>query len=187
VTFVNFREVTQNVSFKDVFDYYRLHYKERGDECVLLCPFHDDHEPSLKANTAKGAWQCFGCRKHGNVIHFAADMEGVEFRDAALFLQAMFMTDQGRVVDEETEESEEPPKPMKDKVGKNEKKASHKTKSNKSSKRSGYMQAVEDKLLELLEEDNESALIKWVKEELLASYRRGVEAGKQDAVKEVEV
>lgn len=45
----------------------------------------------------------------------------------------------------------------------------------------GYMAEVEATLRKLLENGTETALIKWVKEELLASYRRGIEKGKGEA------
>jgi len=41
-----------------------------GSEYMGLCPFHDDHNPSLSVNLEKGIWHCFGCGKSGNYQAF---------------------------------------------------------------------------------------------------------------------
>lgn len=37
-----------------------------GDELVLLCPFHDDHDPSMYFNKRSGLWLCHACGARGN-------------------------------------------------------------------------------------------------------------------------
>ena len=40
-----------------------------GVERIGLCPFHDDHEPSLVITPAKNLWHCLGaCQAGGSVI-----------------------------------------------------------------------------------------------------------------------
>ena len=34
--------------------------KKHGAELMGLCPFHDDHEPSLVINPEKNLWHCLG-------------------------------------------------------------------------------------------------------------------------------
>lgn len=48
-----------------------------------ICPFHGDHDASLKiySDERKG-WCCFGCHRGGDVISFAMQYYGVGFRDA---------------------------------------------------------------------------------------------------------
>jgi DNA primase len=41
------------------------------DSC--LCPFHDDHDPSLKISSKKQLAKCFVCGWSGNVVKFHAD------------------------------------------------------------------------------------------------------------------
>jgi DNA primase catalytic core len=61
----------------------------RGADLVGLCPFHDDHEPSLVITPAKNLWHCLGaCQAGGSVIDWVMRAEGVSFRHAALLLQA---------------------------------------------------------------------------------------------------
>lgn len=37
---------------------------------LVLCPFHDDHNPSLKIFPSKGIWKCFACGEHGSIHEF---------------------------------------------------------------------------------------------------------------------
>ena len=53
-----------------------------GNNFVGLCPFHEDHYPSLTVYTASGTFHCFGCRKHGDVITFLMEIEHLTFPQA---------------------------------------------------------------------------------------------------------
>jgi len=44
--------------------------KKVGREYMGLCPFHDDHKPSLSVNKEKCLWHCFGCGKGGDAHKF---------------------------------------------------------------------------------------------------------------------
>jgi DNA primase len=50
-----------------------------GDYLIGLCPFHDDHNPSLAVYPAKGTFRCYGCFKHGDVITFVRETEHLSF------------------------------------------------------------------------------------------------------------
>ncbi len=93
---VSYSEVKAQVSFQDVFALYELldgAEEGKNNEIAISCPFHDGRSRTLKANDTKHGFKCFApdCDKAGNVIDFAAAMEGLSFRDAALFLQSTFM------------------------------------------------------------------------------------------------
>jgi hypothetical protein len=38
-----------------------------SDEVMVLCPFHDDHRPSLHVDPDGCRWFCFGCRRGGGI------------------------------------------------------------------------------------------------------------------------
>ena len=62
--------------------------RRRGDELMGLCPFHEDHSPSLVINTAKNVWNCLGaCQTGGSVIDWVMKAEGVSFRHAVELLR----------------------------------------------------------------------------------------------------
>ena len=65
-------------------DHVKLHAK--GREFVGLCPFHDDHKPSMYVVPAKQIYHCFSCGAGGNALDFAINYHKMEFLDALRFL-----------------------------------------------------------------------------------------------------
>lgn len=55
----------------------------RGKQLVGLCPFHDDHEPSLIVDPQKQLWNCLGaCNAGGDIYRFVMRADSVDFREA---------------------------------------------------------------------------------------------------------
>ena len=54
----------------------------RGGMCI--CPFHDDHNPSMKIDDKR--FHCFGCQADGDVINFTARLYQLSPKDAAVKL-----------------------------------------------------------------------------------------------------
>lgn len=46
--------------------------KKSGRGYVAVCPFHDDHHPSLQIHPQKGIFKCFACGTGGDLITFYA-------------------------------------------------------------------------------------------------------------------
>src|SRR5271157_1309579 len=62
--------------------------KRHGADLLGLCPFHDDHEPSLVISPEKNLWHCLGaCQAGGSVIDWVMRAEGVSFRHAVELLR----------------------------------------------------------------------------------------------------
>ena len=62
--------------------------KRHGADLIGLCPFHDDHEPSLVITPVKNLWNCLGaCCRGGTVIDWVMLAEGVSFRHAVELLR----------------------------------------------------------------------------------------------------
>ena len=51
-----------------------------------LCPFHSEKTPSLRIDSAKGLWHCFGCGLGGNVYQFVQKAENLPFPEAVEWL-----------------------------------------------------------------------------------------------------
>ena len=51
-----------------------------------LCPFHDDHTPSLTFNVAKNTFRCYACGAHGGTIDLAMEVLKASFLDACRWL-----------------------------------------------------------------------------------------------------
>ncbi|MHC4757435.1 MAG: DNA primase [Planctomycetota bacterium] len=54
----------------------------KGREMVGLCPFHDDHRPSMYVNSAKQIFKCFACGAGGDVFKFVQMRENLTFSQA---------------------------------------------------------------------------------------------------------
>lgn len=54
----------------------------KGREFVGLCPFHDDHKPSLYVVPAKQIYHCFSCGAGGNALDFVINYHKMEFLQA---------------------------------------------------------------------------------------------------------
>jgi len=65
-----------------------IELKAHGKDLIGLCPFHDDHEPSLVISPQKNLWNCLGaCGMGGSVIDWVMKAEGVSFRHAVELLR----------------------------------------------------------------------------------------------------
>ncbi len=63
--------------------------KRHGADLLGLCPFHDDHEPSLVISPKKNLWHCLGaCQAGGSVIDWVMRDRGVSFRHAVELLRS---------------------------------------------------------------------------------------------------
>jgi DNA primase len=56
--------------------------KSGNNRYVGVCPFHDDHSPSMYVNTNLGIYKCFACGAGGNVFKFIQDHEKLDFPGA---------------------------------------------------------------------------------------------------------
>ena len=59
---------------------------QRGKNYFGVCPFHDDHSPSMSVSQEKQIFTCFSCGASGNVFTFVADYEHIGFYDAVRIL-----------------------------------------------------------------------------------------------------
>lgn len=71
----------QSAPIADVISQYTV-LKPAGRTLRGLCPFHEDHEPSLAVYPDTGTFYCFGCQKHGDVFAFLMEKEDLTFPQA---------------------------------------------------------------------------------------------------------
>jgi DNA primase len=60
----------------------RLALTRKGKDYLGLCPFHDDHKPSMAVSPAKQIFKCWSCGAGGDVIKFIQMRDRVDFREA---------------------------------------------------------------------------------------------------------
>ena len=56
--------------------------KPQGKNYFGVCPFHDDHSPSMSVNKEKQIYKCFVCGESGNVFTFVENFLNVSFLEA---------------------------------------------------------------------------------------------------------
>jgi len=85
------RDNTDKERVRDASDIVRvigevISLKAKGREYVCLCPFHDDHRPSMNVVPAKQIFKCFVCGAGGDVFSFVQKYHHMEFREALEYL-----------------------------------------------------------------------------------------------------
>ena len=81
---IDFKAIKGLVTAREAAEHYGLTVNSRG---MALCPFHDDHNPSMKLDER---FHCFGCGEDGDVIDFTAKFFNLSLREAAEKLLADF-------------------------------------------------------------------------------------------------
>ena len=57
-----------------------------GTKYKALCPFHDDHNPSLELNPDRQSYKCWSCGAGGDIFDFVQKIEHIEFPEALRML-----------------------------------------------------------------------------------------------------
>ena len=65
----------------DVISHY-IQVHRKGKSYVALCPFHDDHSPSMSISPDRQIYKCFVCGNGGNVFTFVQNYEKISFPEA---------------------------------------------------------------------------------------------------------
>lgn len=84
-----------DVSILDVFR--KLHpeieIKQKGTRYVSLCPYHDDHNPSLNIDVNKNRIRCYVCGENLNIFQLIQKEKGVSFPESVRYIYENFLTD----------------------------------------------------------------------------------------------
>ena len=71
-------ELRNKLNIVDVISNY-IPLTKKGRNYFGLCPFHDDHSPSLSVSFEKQIYKCFVCGESGNVFNFVMNYEHISF------------------------------------------------------------------------------------------------------------
>lgn len=53
-----------------------------GDWRSTVCPFHDDHRPSMRVSAVHGGFWCPVCEARGSMVDFHMAMTGLDYATA---------------------------------------------------------------------------------------------------------
>lgn len=74
-------DIRSSVDIVDIIAKY-IPLTQRGKNYFGVCPFHDDHSPSMSVSQEKQIYTCFSCGATGNVFKFIMDYENISFIEA---------------------------------------------------------------------------------------------------------
>ena len=84
----SFERLKREVSLVRLVEAKGVKLSKRGSDLIGLCPFHEDHDPSLVVTPSKNLWHCLGaCHQGGSVIDWVMKAEGISFRHAVELLR----------------------------------------------------------------------------------------------------
>ena len=74
-------EIRSRSDIVDVINNY-VRLQRKGSNYVGVCPFHNDHSPSMSVNQPRQMYRCFSCGAGGDVFKFVMDYENLTFPEA---------------------------------------------------------------------------------------------------------
>ncbi len=76
-------EIRKRADIADIIQRY-IPLVKKGKNFAAVCPFHDDHDPSLSISNDKQIYKCFVCGEGGNVFNFVKAYEKISFNEAVI-------------------------------------------------------------------------------------------------------
>ena len=76
------QELRNQVDIASVIQQFLPLKKSGNDKYLGVCPFHDDHSPSMSVNSTLGIFKCFACGAGGNVFTFIQKHEKLDYTGA---------------------------------------------------------------------------------------------------------
>ncbi len=80
-SFNQINEIREKADIVSIISSY-ISITKKGKNYFAVCPFHDDHNPSMSISPEKQIYKCFVCGASGNVFSFVKDYENVSFMEA---------------------------------------------------------------------------------------------------------
>lgn len=102
---VDSKNILEKLDIVDVVSRY-ISLSKKGSDYIGLCPFHDDHSPSLHVSKDKQIFKCFTCGVGGNAISFISNYEHISYKEAlykAAEIAGIKLDNNERVIPHKTE------------------------------------------------------------------------------------
>ena len=75
------QKIRASVNIVDIISSY-ISLDHKGKNYFGVCPFHNDHSPSMSVSEEKQIYKCFSCGATGNVFTFIENYENISFLEA---------------------------------------------------------------------------------------------------------
>ena len=77
----DFKRIQSRADIVEIVSSY-VNLESHGKNYFGVCPFHDDHSPSMSVSKDKQIYKCFVCGATGNVFNFVENYLGISFLEA---------------------------------------------------------------------------------------------------------
>ena len=74
-------EIRQKADIVDIVKEY-IPLTQKGKNYFGVCPFHQDHSPSMSVSRERQLFKCFSCGMAGNVFKFVSEYENISYLEA---------------------------------------------------------------------------------------------------------
>lgn len=74
-------EIRQSADIVEIISEY-IPLTQKGRNYFGVCPFHQDHSPSMSVSKEKQLFKCFSCGIAGNVFKFVSEFENINYYEA---------------------------------------------------------------------------------------------------------
>ena len=81
ITFEEILDLQRKINISDIVREY-IPLVQKGKNYFGICPFHDDHNPSMSVSDEKQMYKCFVCGAAGNVFNFVQNYEKINYYEA---------------------------------------------------------------------------------------------------------
>jgi CHC2 zinc finger len=82
--------------------------RREGDELNGICPLHGGEKESFGVHVVRGVFNCFACKKKGNVLDFVMSYKKVSVREAGQWLIDLLDRSLAEIVDQIADRGETP-------------------------------------------------------------------------------
>lgn len=72
--------IKEKIDLKDYLEKDGIELKKTVQGGIGLCPFHKEKTPSFSVFSDTQTYHCFGCQKHGSIIDYVMEREGLDFK-----------------------------------------------------------------------------------------------------------
>lgn len=76
-------DIRNSANIVDIVGHY-IPLIKKGKSYRAVCPFHDDHDPSLSISEDKQIYKCFVCGNGGNVFNFVSNFKKISFPESVV-------------------------------------------------------------------------------------------------------
>lgn len=84
VRWLSSEQINRFVSLTELIGRFLEIHPYKDDQARCVCPFHDDHDPSMLINEGPGYYYCFSCGASGSHMNFLSHVLNISYKSALL-------------------------------------------------------------------------------------------------------